>query len=48
MVCGLCAVLHLAKAFMNIAGSLADRLGEQFRIHEVGAGTRAKIAAVFD
>ena len=37
MIRRLRAVFHLAETLMDIAGRLADGLGEQLVIHEMGA-----------
>ena len=46
MVRGLGAVFHLAEPLMHAGGRLPDRLGEQGRIHEMGAGAGGQIASV--
>ena len=46
MVGCLGAVFYLAEAFVYVGCGLADGLGEQLRVHEVGAGTGSEVAAV--
>ena len=46
MVGCLGAVFDLAETFVYVSCSFADGLGEQFRIHEMGAGAGRKIATV--
>ena len=41
------AVFHLAQSLVDVGSGFTDGLGEQFRIHEVGAGAGGKVAAVF-
>ena len=46
MVGCLGTVFYLAEAFVYVCSGLADGLGEQLRVHEVGAGAGGEIAAV--
>ena len=48
MIRRLRAVFHLAETLMDIAGRLADGLGEQLVIHEMGAGAGGQIASIPD
>ena len=41
------AVFYLAQSLVDVGSGFTDGLGEQFRIHEVGAGAGGKVAAVF-
>ena len=46
MVRRLSAVLHLAEALVAAGGRLADGLGEELGVHEVGAGAGGQVASV--
>ena len=46
MVAGLCAKFHLTESSVRAPGGLAESLGEQVRIHEVGAGAGGQKSAV--
>ena len=46
MVAGLGAEFYLAKPPVRAVGSLPERLGEQFLVHEMRAGAGCQITAV--